>query len=143
MPRVIQRALLGLGAFLVGACATPYASYQYLRGGYSEIELSPAIFEIRVAKWGLGLDFSLLRERDLALLRSAELTLRKGYRYFVVEGGECRESGLRRGFEGNWIACTIKIFSDRPNITDLSVLVYSAVEVQREMRSKVGLVPMP
>ena len=79
------------------------------------------------------------REYDLALLRCAELALEKEARYFVIDGGWCREPYRRSGS----VVCKIKIFSERPTITDPSVLVYSAVGVQREMRSKVGLDPKP
>ena len=138
MSKVIRRAFLGSGAFLLAACATQYGPYQPSQGGYSEIQVSPEIYRIRVDgrwwKFGDPMGFGS-REHDLALLRSAELALEKGARYFVIDGGECRDPYA----QGHSVVCKIKIFSERPTITDPSVLVYSAVEIQREMRSKVGL----
>ena len=144
MSKIIRRAFLGSGAFLFAACGyTPiqYAPYPSSLGGYSEIQVSPEIYRVRV---DLGffnhpstptLDGTIPLgsvEHDLALLRSAELTLEKGSRYFVIDGGECRDPHL----QGHSVVCKIKIFSERPAITDPSVLVYRAVEVQREIRSR-------
>ena len=143
MSKVIRSAFLGLGAVLLAACATQYAPYQFSRGGYSEIQVSPEIYRVRVdlGCWNfLRTPIPLgSREHDLVLLRSAELTLEKGVRYFVIDGGECRDPYSL----GHSVVCKIKIFSERPTITNPSVLVYSAAEIQREMRSKVGLEPTP
>ena len=50
MSKVIRRAFLGSVAVLLAACATPYAPYQSSRGGYSEIQVSPEIYRVRVKK---------------------------------------------------------------------------------------------
>ncbi len=143
MSKVIRRAFLGSGAFLLAACATQYAPYQSSRGGYSEVQVSPEIYRVRV---DLGW-WNFLRtpiplgslEHDIALLRSAELTLEKGARYFVIDGGECRDPYLS-SFS---VVCKIKILSEMPATTDPAVLVYRAVEVQRELRGRLGLERMP
>ena len=140
MSKVIRHAFLASGAVLLAACATQYAPYQFSRGGYSEIQVSPEIYRVRVDQgWGGLFAPTGSRAYDLALLRSAEFALEKGARYFVIDGGWCRDPYSRR-----WsVVCKIKIFSERPTITDPSVLVYSAVGMQREMRSRLGLESTP
>ena len=67
-------------AVLVTACATTYQSKGF-SGGYSETQLDENIF--RVTFNGNGYT-SRERVADFTLLRSAELTLETGYKYFVV-----------------------------------------------------------
>jgi hypothetical protein len=68
-----------LGAMLT-ACATSYQS-NGLMGGYSEKQLKENVFEVKFGGNGLT---TRQRATDFALLRSAELTLEKGYNYFVI-----------------------------------------------------------
>jgi hypothetical protein len=149
---VIKRTLLGLVAFFLAACGKlpPYAPEQGLRGGYSEMQLSPDIYEVRIRQ-GFGEPCARYSGvwtelEELALLRSAELTLEKGYHQFIVERGTSRRNDLRTGWAGSCaaiVAYTIKILSKDATITDPSVIIYSAVEIQRELRSKHGLEPIP
>ena len=143
MSKAIRRAILGSGAFLLTACATQYAPYQYPRGGYSEIQVSPEIYRVRVVEglWDYiepHISFGS-RDHDLALLRSAELALEKGAKYFVIDGGECRDPYS----QGRSVVCKIKIFSERPTVANPSVLVHRAVQVQQEIRTRLGLEPVP
>ena len=145
----MRRALCGLGVFLHTACVT-HAPDQVFRGGYSEIQLSPDVYEVRVAS---GVFFSpflvsgLERDRfsDLVLLRAAELTLEQGSSHFIVEGGRARSSGIRwtRLRERASAVCRIRIFGMKPNISDPSISMYTAGEVQRELRRKLGVEPIP
>lgn len=69
--------LILLCAALSG-CATAYQSTGFT-GGFEETALAPNIYRVRFngnGYTGAG------RAADLALLRSADLTLQKGYRYF-------------------------------------------------------------
>lgn len=66
-----------LGAALA-SCATGYQSEGF-SGGFSETALAPNIY--RVSFEGNGYTSST-RAQELALLRSADLTIQKGYRYF-------------------------------------------------------------
>lgn len=62
------------------ACSTPYQKLGF-HGGYSETKLAENIFNVSFQgnkKTGRG------KTWDFALLRSAELTLEEGYRYFIV-----------------------------------------------------------
>ena len=66
--------------FILSACATPYQKTG-LGGGFSETQLSENIFQVNFK----GNSYtSTQRAADFALLRSAELTLKNGYKYFVL-----------------------------------------------------------
>lgn len=67
-------------AFSLQGCATSYQSAG-LSGGFSETQLDKNIF--RVAFYGNGYT-GKERVTDFTLLRSAELTLEYGYKYFVI-----------------------------------------------------------
>ncbi len=69
-----------LVAVLLSGCATSYKE-RGLTGGYSETQLDENVF--RVSFRGNGYT-SKERASDFNLLRSAELTLEKGYRYFII-----------------------------------------------------------
>ncbi len=69
-------------ALAISGCATPYQR-DGLRGGYNEVQLDKNIF--RVSFQGNG--YTAPRKvTDFILLRSAELTLENGFRYFQVVG---------------------------------------------------------
>ncbi|MCY4244136.1 MAG: hypothetical protein OXU41_05900 [Gammaproteobacteria bacterium] len=65
----------------VAGCATPYQQRGFT-GGFSETQLAENVFEVRFRGNGYT---SSERASDFALLRSAELTLEKGFKYFVVD----------------------------------------------------------
>jgi len=66
--------------FIVSACATPYQRRGFT-GGYSESRLAPNIFRVDFQGNGYtGWD----RAYDFMLLRSADLTLQNGFKYFVI-----------------------------------------------------------
>ena len=71
----------GLLLILLSGCSTPYAPAVEQGTGYSESEMS--LDTVRVRFKGGHYD-SRERVEDFALLRSAEITLEKGYRYFVI-----------------------------------------------------------
>lgn len=65
-------------AAALGGCATGYQSTGFA-GGFEDTALAPNIYRVRFKGNGYT---SSSRAEDLALLRSADLTLQKGYRYF-------------------------------------------------------------
>ncbi len=71
--------LIPLALFL-SACATPYQEMGF-RGGYTEVQLDENVF--RVSFRGNG-GTGATRAVDFTLLRSAELAIRHGYRYFII-----------------------------------------------------------
>lgn len=79
--RLSSATVLGLAICLTG-CATPYQR-DGLRGGYQEVQLDENVYRITFQ----GNGYTTPRKvTDYILLRSAELTLEKGYRYFQVVG---------------------------------------------------------
>lgn len=79
---------------LLAGCATPYQSDGMFRdGGFSETQLSPNVWRVSFA----GNEFSRPeRAGDLALLRSADLTLQNGYTHFAL--ADARESSRSAAF---------------------------------------------
>lgn len=67
---------------MLAACATGHQPYSYFGGGgYKDAQLSENIFKVTVEANGYT---SNSRATDLALLRSAELTLQNGFKYFAI-----------------------------------------------------------
>ena len=64
----------------VTGCATNYQSVRFT-GGYEETRLDENVFSVNFRGNGFT---RLQRAQDFALLRSAELTLMYGYKYFVI-----------------------------------------------------------
>ena len=122
---------IGLVLAFLSGCKVHYRpSEPWWRSGYSELELASDVYQVSFHK-GLG-NVGPGQLPDLALLRSAELTLEKGYRYFMVRG-----RAADRSTDDDAIF-TIKMFGTKPKF-----IVYSAVAVQRQMRSRYGLKPIP
>ena len=69
---------------IFAGCATRYQPMGFT-GGYSETQLGENIFQ--VSFYGNGYT-SRERVSDFSLLRAAELTLEKGFRYFVIVDSE-------------------------------------------------------
>ncbi len=136
MSKVIRRAFLGLGTFLLAACATQYAPDQSFQGGYSEIQVSPEIYRVRfeIPWWrffGGTIDF-FSREHDLALLRSAELTLEKGCQYFLILGDEdSHVVSTKEGSEHASPAYIIRMLREKPSAPE--IVAYDAAFVRQAL----------
>ena len=76
-----------LVAVISGGCATGYQPTGFA-GGFSETQLSENVYQVRFN--GNGFTTSE-RASDFALLRSADVCLRDGYRYFIVADAESSE----------------------------------------------------
>lgn len=79
----MKKLLIGLSALfvlLLSGCATPYKAHG-LMGGFSETRVSENTFQVSFRGNALA---SRERVVDFTLLRSAELTLQNGYRYFAI-----------------------------------------------------------
>jgi len=74
-------------ALLLGGCATTYQP-EGLSGGFTETQLDTNVF--RVSFRGNGYTRAE-RAEELALLRSAELTLQNGFTHFLIVDGRSRE----------------------------------------------------
>lgn len=84
----MRRVALVAIAVMLAACATDYQA-SGLTGGFSETQLDRNVF--RVTFEGNGYTRAD-RASDFALLRSAELTLKSGFKYFVVVDGSDRSN---------------------------------------------------
>jgi hypothetical protein len=86
-----MKSLIYVGlALLVAACATPYQPTG-LAGGFTETQLDTNVF--RVTFKGNGVT-SAERAEDMALLRSAELTLQNGFTHFAIADGRSRSESV-------------------------------------------------
>lgn len=72
-----------VGATVLSGCATAYQQ-QGFSGGYSETQLAPDVFRVNFKGNGYT---SAERTQDFALLRAAESSLEKGFRYFALLDG--------------------------------------------------------
>ena len=73
-----MRKLLVMAAMLLGACSTGYGP-SGLDGGYEETQLAPNVWRVSF----IGNGFTTAEQtQDFALLRSAELATKNGFRYF-------------------------------------------------------------
>jgi hypothetical protein len=67
---------------LLAACATSYRPYSFLGGGgWREVQLADNTFKVTFEANGYTSD---TEATDMALLRSADLTLANGFKYFVI-----------------------------------------------------------
>jgi hypothetical protein len=71
-------------AILLSGCATSYQRKSFT-GGYSETQLGENIFQVFFKGNGYT---SRERAFDFSMLRSAELTLENGFRYFIIVQAE-------------------------------------------------------
>ncbi|WP_394497045.1 CC0125/CC1285 family lipoprotein [Shewanella sp. ENK2] len=72
--------ILLVSSILFSGCATTYQSNGF-SGGYSETQLDDNVFKVAFRSNG---NTSKERVADFTLLRSAELTMQGGYKYFVI-----------------------------------------------------------
>lgn len=82
----MRRISIGLLLTILAGCSTDYQP-SGLTGGYEEAQLAPNVW--RVTFGGNGYT-SQERTQDFATLRSAELTLKNGYRYFGFAAASVR-----------------------------------------------------
>jgi hypothetical protein len=75
-----MRKLTILAFAALSACATGYHSGNFT-GGFEEIALAPNVYQVSFAGNGFT---SAERVQAMVLLRSADLTLQKGFRYFGI-----------------------------------------------------------
>jgi uncharacterized protein YceK len=76
----MKGVLLAVLVTALTGCATAYQKESF-SGGYSETQLAEYVFKVSFSGNGYT---GRERAADMALLRSAELTLENGFRYFAV-----------------------------------------------------------
>jgi len=150
---------------ILTGCATSYQK-QGFTGGYSETQLGENIFQVSFKGNG---HTSRERVSDFALLRSAEIVIENGYRYFVVVESEkysknstfttptTSETTGSASISGNYVhgsstttsygGQTFTISKPTANNTilcykekpDINGLVFDAEFIIRSIRAKYGL----
>ncbi len=83
----MRNVVLFLVVVALAGCATAYKPDGY-GGGFSETRLDTSLFKVSFQGNGWT---KPERAEDMALLRSAELTIRNGFNYFVVIDSQSRE----------------------------------------------------
>ena len=87
-----MKIVLFLAISLLSACATTYQPYSYVGGGgYKDVQLSQNGFKVTFEANGYT---STTQATDMALLRSADLTIQNGFKYFVVVSAADDSSGM-------------------------------------------------
>ena len=83
----MQNKIVGLLCCLfLASCATRNQPYSFFGGGgYREVQLAENVFKVTVEANGFT---TSARAADLALLRSADLALQHGFKYFIVGATE-------------------------------------------------------
>lgn len=120
-------------------CATKYQPVAYT-GGYSETRLSENVFNVTFEGNAYT---NREKSTDFTLLRSAELTLQNGYKYFTIinsenhvnlsivgSGGDIKTSS--KPSVNNTIVC----FNEQPKI---NALVYKAEFIVESIKNKYSI----
>ena len=76
----MKKLTLLISLFVVVSCATTYQNEGF-SGGYTETQLDVDVYSVVFNGNGFT---SLEKTKDFTLLRSAELTLNKGYKFFII-----------------------------------------------------------
>jgi len=84
----MRRVSAAIVLMALAGCATKYQSGSEWGGGFTEVQLDRNMFKVSVNGNG---STSSERAQELALLRSADLTLQLGFSYFVIVDGSSRE----------------------------------------------------
>ena len=128
-----------LAAAALTACATGYHPRAF-SGGYDEAQLAENVF--RVSFEGNAAT-STVTAVDYALLRSADVTLERGFTYFIISGAASmnRVGAIAHGSSVSTVTYpstinTIVCFKERP---DGDLLVYDARQVRGLLRAKYDL----
>lgn len=80
----MRKFAIVLTVLVLAGCATTY-QHQSFTGGYSETQLGDNVFQVSFRGNAYT---SRERASDFSLLRSAELALEKGFRYFIIVDSE-------------------------------------------------------
>ncbi len=114
---------------LLTGCATTYSKHSY-EGGYSEMKIQEHLFKVTFEG---NMYTSSRQTEDFGLLRCADVTLEKGYNYFIIREQVEREKG--GGF--TTIDFTIECFKEEP--VKVLGIIYDAEQVRTNMKSQYKL----
>ena len=154
MRRIVACLLI---SFFLSACAT--TSYKKIDSwgyGYQETQLQPDVYRV---DYEGSVDTDVPTVKDFALLRCAELTLQKGYKFFIILDAKSSTkvsvvtvpSVYQKPFDSYIqpspydmttvdafsepsLSNTIQCFKEKPS--NLNTLVYDAQKIQENIKSK-------
>ncbi len=160
----MKNKLVGLlcGLALTG-CSTAYQPYSYFGGGgYHDVQLADNVFKVTVEANGFTTSSDAT---DIALLRSAELSLEHGFKYFIIgsvsddsysmsyatpttttlnattynntiQGTAQTTGGQTYAFDFPTPSITITCFNEKP---ELNGTIYDAEIVSKSLRTQFGI----
>jgi len=150
-------------SFLLFGCATSYRPYSYFAGGgWKDVQLAESTFKVTFEANGYT---SKTTATDMALLRSADLALANGFKYFVIgavsddsrtgaytspttttfnattQGNTTRGSVQTYGgqtyiFNFPSPTMTISCFTEKPSF---QTTIYDAALISKSMRAQYGI----
>ena len=149
--------ILVISILIISGCATKYQTVGFT-GGYSETRLGNNIFNVSFKGNGYT---SREKTADFTLLRSAELCLKNGFKYFIISNSEkhinlyttpksydssgtingssfnattTQHGGItfRRPSENNTVVC----FKEKPK---MNTIVYQAEFIIKSIKTKYGI----
>ena len=115
----------------LAGCATGYHGKGFT-GGYSNMKLQDNIFKVT---FNGNAYLSMEKARDFALLRSAEITIENGYKYFVVL--ETNSSMKIASYITPAANMTIECFQDKP--TNVKGMIYDAGQIKTNIKNAYGI----
>ena len=140
----MRKILTALSFFLITACSTPYQNSGFL-GGYDEIQLADNIFQVTFKGNGYT---SAQRAIDFTLLRSAEIAMENGYKYFVINDAQSRTKTSLQTIPGSmYVEPSISTVS-KPSTSNTITLINEPTEwmtafeaeiTAQSIRNKYGL----
>ena len=133
-----------MALWVLSGCASPVAYKPYRAGfissgGYSDTKIQEGLYRISFE----GDNFTTSsRAADLSMLRSAEVTLRDGYRYFTISDNksdtvsDLSSAGYRRvTLDYSPVSVyVIQCYKEKP--AQVSGIVYDAGEVAKNIRAQ-------
>jgi len=119
-------------AILLASCATGYQK-QGFTGEFSETQLGENIFQISFKG---DANTSPEQASDLTLLRSAEIVVEKGFRYFTIIDSEKYSKTGTYTYSKPTTTNTIVYYKDKP---EEDALVYDGSFVARSIKARYGL----
>ena len=122
----MKRILTVLLCLSLVGCATGYHG-KGLTGGYSNMKLQDNIFKVT---FNGNAYLSMEKAKDFALLRSAEITIENGYKYFVVL--EANGSMKIASYITPAANMTIECFRDKP--AHVKGMIYDAGQIKTNIK---------
>lgn len=132
---MMKRAIALLLILIFYGCATPYQK-NGLRGGYSETRLSEEMFE--VSYWA-NEETTVEKIDDFTLLRSAELTLGHGYKFFIIGDSDSNSAYMSSSSKVPRKKVLIACLKELPEDGTKGFFPYDAGFIRKSIREKYNI----